>query len=145
MGKYIFLMYVVVEKGSQLRTSHIYYLVFPLEVRKKEKKKKKRNSGVAFANLFLSQMSVTKGQSLLGSATRSQESRLEHSFKLFLLILEEVRGQKNHEKHFIYIYIYISFHLFLFLILVRIEPDLSHTKHEKKKNSNKIFWWKQIE
>ena len=105
MGKYIFLMYVVVEKGSQLRTSHIYYLVFPLEVRKKEKKKKKRNSGVAFANLFISQMSVTKGQSLLGSATRSQESRLEHSFKLFLLILEEVRGQKNHEKHFIYIYI----------------------------------------
>ena len=88
-------------------------------------------------------MSVTKGQSLLGSATRSQESRLEHSFKLFLLILEEVRGQKNHEKH--YIYIYISFHLFLFLILVRIEPDLSHTKHEKKKFSNKIFWWKQIE
>ena len=108
-------MYVVVEKGSQLRTSHIFYLVFPLEVRKKKKRKKKKNSGVAFANLFISQMSVTKGQSLLGSATRSQESRLEHSFKLFLLIL------------------------------VRIEPDFSHTKHEKKKFSNKIFWWKQIE
>ena len=104
MGKYIFLMYVVVEKGSQLRTSHIFYLVFPLEVRKKKKRKKKKNSGVAFANLFISQMSVTKGQSLLGSATRSQESRLEHSFKLFLLIL------------------------------VRIELDFSHTKHEKKKN-----------
>ena len=108
-------MYVVVEKGSQLRTSHIYYLVFPLEVRKKEKKKKKkRNSGVAFANLFISQMSVTKGQSHLGSATRSQESRLEHSFKLFLLILEEVRGQKNHEKHYIYIYIYLFSLVFIF-------------------------------
>ena len=114
MGKYIFLMYVVVEKGSQLRTSHIYYLVFPLEVRKKKKKKKKKKFGVAFANLFISQMSVTKGQSLLGSATRSQESRLEHSFKLFLLILEEVRGQKNHEKHYIYIYIYLFSLVFIF-------------------------------
>ena len=142
-------MYVVVEKGSQLRTSHIFYLVFPLEVRKKKKKKKKKkNYGVAFANLFISQMSVTKGQSLLGSATRSQESRLEHSFKLFLLILEEVRGQKNHEKHYIYIYVYIYIYIFslvFILIVVRIEPDLSHTKHEKKKISNKIFWWKQIE
>ena len=89
-------MYVVVEKGSQLRTSHIFYLVFPLEVRKKKNNNNNNNnSAVAFANLFISQMSVTKGQSLLGSATRSQESRLEHSFKLFLLILEEVRGQRT--------------------------------------------------
>ena len=40
-------------------------------------------------------------------------------------------------KNIIYIYL---FSLVFILILVRIEPDLSHTKHEKKKkNQTKYF------